>query len=348
MTSAELSVVRQVNNTPDVFRSSPIDIAIASWLDAKSKHSNSKETATAYRETLADFRAALQANGCDLDSEPRIIAMSAQAWAGANKPRAKSKRTSLEVKPVANGTFNQRLAIISSFYIYARKQLLVGGDAPKDGRWVAHENPIERVERRLVTEYQKAKALPPEKTRKLKAISKSSELTDKRDYVLLRIGLATGRRASELAELRQGDIYISAGLVTLTWKRTKGGKTASNQLDKDLSACLIDYLASIDVNFMARPKDAPVWISFSDRNHGKQIGVQTISDICKRHLGESKVHALRHTFAKAMYESGAKIPEIQAKLGHSSVATTQRYMTTFDSSTNPYDDAMAKLMGFDD
>ena len=38
------------------------------------------------------------------------------------------------------------------------------------------------------------------------------------------------------------------------------------------------------------------------------------------------MHALRHTFAKAMEDSGAKVSKIQARLGHSILATMGRYL----------------------
>jgi len=345
-----LSVIPQ-DNSLDFFHVSPLELAINGWLDEKSKRSNSEKTATAYRTTLTDFRAALRQEGLDLDGDPRAVSLLAQAWADANKPRvpdarksknpkykSRAKGTQRAVKPVAPGTFNQRIAILSSFYEYARRQGLMS------------ENPTERVQRRNTQDYHSAKPLPIEKTRKLKAISNSSVMADKRDYALLRVGLATGRRASELAKLRQCDVYVSGEIVTLTWRRTKGGKSASDQLSKADSAALLDYLAAVDINFMSRPKDAPIWISLSLRNYGAAIGVQTIADICEKRFGEDwgKVHAMRHTFAKSMLESGAKLPEIQAKLGHSSVATTGRYLSSLATPKNAYSDAMAKLMGLDD
>src|SRR5258708_3220009 len=90
-----------------------LDLAIAAWLDAKSKRSGSAETKKAYTGVLTEFREALRSSALDLDSDPRAVAMAAQAWAGASK---------VVGRDVAAGTFNQRLAIISSFYQHAKKQ----------------------------------------------------------------------------------------------------------------------------------------------------------------------------------------------------------------------------------
>src|SRR5437763_7440859 len=47
---------------------SPLDLAITAWLDAKFKHTQSTRTLGTYRDILAQFRAALQHEGLDLDS----------------------------------------------------------------------------------------------------------------------------------------------------------------------------------------------------------------------------------------------------------------------------------------
>ena len=96
------------------------------------------------------------------------------------------------------------------------------------------------------------------------------------------------------------------------------------------------------------PFNAPIWLSFSLRNKGKAISIQAITDICEKHLGTSKVHALRHTFARAMEDSGAKVSDIQARLGHESLATTGRYLATLKRAENEHADNLAKLFGIDE
>src|ERR671933_115200 len=105
----------------------PLDLALLAWLDAKSTRSGSKKTETAYTATMASFRAMLQQAGTDLDGDLTAISLLAQAWAGQGSP--------------SPATFNQRLAIISSFYSFAMKQGFLAG------------NPIARVERRRVEAY---------------------------------------------------------------------------------------------------------------------------------------------------------------------------------------------------
>src|SRR6059058_1266662 len=100
----------------------PLDLALIAWLDAKSNRSQSHKTETAYTTTMSAFRAMLHRATTDLDGDVAAISLLAQAWAGQGRP--------------SPATFNQRLAIISSFYSFAMKRGLLDG------------NPIARVERR--------------------------------------------------------------------------------------------------------------------------------------------------------------------------------------------------------
>ena len=49
-----------------------------------------------------------------------------------------------------------------------------------------------------------------------------------------------------------------------------------------------------------------------------------------------------------MEETGAKVSDIQSRLGHESLATTGRYLAALKRAENPQAAALAKLLGFDD
>jgi len=275
-----------------------LDLAVAAWLATKAGRSGSAETRRAYADALASVRAALQAAGLDLDAPPAAVALIAQAWAAAGVPSA--------------ATHNRRLAIVSSFYLFTTKRGLLAG-----------ENPIGRVDRRPVQRYASSKALPLDDVRcRLASIDRAS-VEGQRDYCLLAVGLQTGRRVAELAGLRWGDVEAAGDRFTLTWRRTKGGKTMRDELPTALSRALAGYLRAVyGERLRALPKDAAVWISCSGRNPGAAITSTTIRRLCETHLGTTKVHALRHTFARTMEETGAKLSEIQQRLGHANAATT--------------------------
>src|SRR5437588_6835251 len=109
-----------------------LELAIAVWLDAKSGRSHSLNTALNYREHLNSFRQTLLQANLDLDSDPAVVATLAQAWAGF----------SAKDVTIQSATYNKRLAILSSFYTFARKR-----------GYIKEENPIGRLERRPVQAY---------------------------------------------------------------------------------------------------------------------------------------------------------------------------------------------------
>ncbi len=151
------------------------------------------------------------------------------------------------------------------------------------------------------------------------------QLDSKRDFALLSVGIQTGRRLSDLEGLRWGDLRQGeGGKLTLKWRRTKGDKTTSDILIPGISRSIMDWLAAYYTvpKLATLPKDAPVWVSLSPRNKGEALGIQTVADNCEKRLGVSKVHTLRHFFARAMGDAGAKVSTIQSRLGHSSLATT--------------------------
>jgi integrase len=300
-----------------------LELALAAWIDSKSRRSNSTKTRRAYADAMASFRAALAGVGLTLESDPAAVATVAQAWATEGD--------------AAPATHNQRLAIISSFYNFARK------------RGLLHiENPILRVERQVVQSYAHAEALSVDDVQAgLAAIDRSS-LSGKRDYALLTVALLTGRRLHEIASLCWDNVRVArSGIVTLHF-RTKGNKIMRDTLPCAASQALLDFLHTFyGQRFATLPGNAPLWVSLSRQNYGEALHQNWLERIARKRLGVH-FHALRHTFARSLEDTGAKVSDIQARLGHESLATTGRYLAALQRSENPHADALAALFGIAD
>src|SRR6266702_29753 len=308
-----------------------IDFAVTKWLEASFSHSQSLRTIGEYKDTLESFRSYLHLDGLDLLSNPDLVSSHAQTWARIRSD--KSRRPG----PVSGATYNLRLAAISSFYQYCIQSLRYKG-----------ENPISRFKKTKVQKYGKARSLNRgEVIRLLKKIDRST-LEGQRDYVLLQVGLNTGRRAQELASLRWRHVEMEGECVTLTFEECKGHKTMRDTLAASLSKALLRYLRTVYDGLHNMEPESPLWVSFSDRNKGKGIGMQTIADICEARLGVSTVHSMRHTFAHTMQEAGASITDIQSRLGHESLATTGIYLARLKSAYNPYAEKIAGMFGLEE
>lgn len=311
-----------------------LDDAVQRWLFAKGLRSSSPHTRRNYAQTLAAFRAALAAYGLDLDSDPAQVAAIAEVWAAARTPQA----TRQGAPTVKASTHNHRLVCLSSFYVFAMRQQLAGITC----------NPVKPLERHSTKDSTHATVLTADgAAAKLKAIDRSTP-AGMRDYALLSIALYTGRRASELAGLRAGDVARSGCKIVLTFRHTKGGGQMVDELPASISAALLAYCDAVHGDIAELPADAPLWLSFArNRSAGHAITTQAIADICAKHLGVSTIHSTRHTFAKAMDDLGAPVTTIQRRLGHSSLATTARYLHSLPQPVNPLGDQLAAALGIE-
>jgi integrase/recombinase XerC len=306
-----------------------IDLAVAAWLHAKENASGSKKTARAYRDTLEAFRLQLAQAGLDLDSEPVQVALLSQAFA--------NQSTNADRGAVAPSTFNLRLAILSSFYRYTLKMGLVD---------TITTNPIDRVSRRKVQAYKAAHGHDPADVRSSLSKIERSTLAGARDYALLLMALTTGRRLSEIANLKIGDLTsVGGGRIEVHFRRCKGGKEMRDILAAPVREALYSWLQKFYQGKVA--KDAPLWVSLQEKDgsYGRALSTRSLQTICEKRVGTSKFHSLRHTFAHSMEQSGAKVSDIQAKLGHSSLATTGLYLAALKRAENEHADDLAKLFG---
>jgi|APCry1669188910_1035180.scaffolds.fasta_scaffold06243_1 integrase/recombinase XerC len=318
----------------------PLALAVAAWLDSKHGRSGSTRTRDTYAATLADFRTALGQAHLDLTAEGAAVALVAQAWA----------QMSARSREVKASTVAQRLAIVSSFYAFALRRRLLP----------LTENPIELVERPTVESYADAQALDTATVRKalttLRAESARDGMTGDlaaRDLALLRVALTTGRRVAELAALRWRDVTTDGTRVTLTVQRAKGGKVMRDTLATEVAADVLRWLhRHYGAELGSLAADAALWPvlkggGVTGRGRiGHALTAQGIAEVVARRLN-THPHALRHSFAQAMERDGATVSTIQARLGHSNLATTGRYLTQLGKAENAHADALARLFGAD-
>ncbi len=311
-----------------VIESSNLDLALSAWLHKHGKRDNEHtRTSKAYEETMLQFRAGLQHQGLDLDSDPGQVALLAQAFAHGSTRGRQVKAT----------TANLRLAILSSFYTYAKKLKFVA------------ENPIELLDREKVQDYASAQALDvDEVATALQGIDQST-LKGARDYAILSVLLYTDRRAQEVATLQWQHMSIHNGKARLTFEHAKGDLVMQDDLPLPVTNALLRWVHKwYGAKLGSLAPESPLWVSLAhDATHGQALGYQSINALCKQHLGTSKVHATRHTAAHSMEKVGLTVSEIQARLGHKSLATTGRYLASLRRAENRKADELAALYGIE-
>jgi integrase/recombinase XerC len=139
----------------------------------------------------------------------------------------------------------------------------------------------------------------------------------RRDVAMVATGLYAGLRVAELCALEVEHIDLAGGFLQV--HEGKGKKDRTLPIGGKLLMVLRDWIGDRTRGMLfAGPKGK--WLSertFHERlaTLGKAAGLRRCNP-----------HALRHTFACRLLESGASIVEVSELLGHSSVAVTSLYL----------------------
>lgn len=199
--------------------------------------------------------------------------------------------------------------------------------------------------RRQVQSYAGVEALRPADVRLGLADIDRSTLAGLRDYALLNVALASGRRVAEIAGLRWSHLHFDGERIRLLFPRAKGGKVVSDTLPAGVSRALKGYLTALHGADLERlAPETPIWVALSRNRPGRPaLSMRSLEEICHQRLG-THFHGLRHTFARTMEDAGAKVSDIQGRLGHASLATTGHYLAALRSSENPHADQVAEVL----
>lgn len=140
----------------------------------------------------------------------------------------------------------------------------------------------------------------------------------RRDDAVLEILYGSGVRVSELCELRLDQVKLAERLLVV-WG--KGAKERRVPLGRPAAAALASWLAIRDE--VVAPETGPIVFA---NERGKPLTPRDVRRILdRRSPTPTHPHALRHTFATHLLDGGADLRSVQELLGHSDVATTQRY-----------------------
>lgn len=193
----------------------------------------------------------------------------------------------------------------------------------RDGRLSA--NPAEQVRMPKQT-----KPLPRVLTKDdagvLMELPQGDTVLARRDRAILETLYSTGARVSELVRLNREDLDLVNGLARLSGK---GRKERIVPIGRVAIEAIAQCQASESRHGGSATADrtGPV---FRNRRGGR-LTARSVERIVARYSGSLpggrvSPHALRHSFATHLLDEGADLRAIQEMLGHTSLATTQRYM----------------------
>ena len=150
----------------------------------------------------------------------------------------------------------------------------------------------------------------------------------KRDRATLELMYATGVRVSELTKIDVGDIDFKNKLIRVTGKRRKErivpfGDPASEALQNYMN--VRDRFLNAAAVSVREPE--AVFLNYQ----GTRITTRSVGRMVEKYIricaGIHNIspHALRHSFATHLLDSGADLRDIQELLGHARLSSTQIY-----------------------
>jgi len=140
----------------------------------------------------------------------------------------------------------------------------------------------------------------------------------RRDDAVLEVLYGSGVRVGELCGLDLDAVDLAARAITV-WG--KGGKQRRVPLSAPAVEALQAWLA-----VRHEVVDARTGIAMFGNERGVRLSPRDVRRIIdRRSQRPTHPHALRHSFATHLLDGGADLRVVQDLLGHSDVATTQRY-----------------------
>lgn len=149
-----------------------------------------------------------------------------------------------------------------------------------------------------------------------------------RDQAMFELLYATGLRVGELVSLDWKDLDLGGRVVQVVGK---GGKERMVPFGRPAKQALADWLDAWEEVRARRRSLAndgePVFLN----HRGGRLSARSVRRLLDRSSAAAGLppgvhpHTLRHSFATHLLEGGADLRAIQELLGHSSLATTQRY-----------------------
>jgi integrase len=186
-------------------------------------------------------------------------------------------------------------------------------------------NPCDMLERpRSVTA--PARGLTAGDVRQLLAVVPDT-IRGRRDRAILLTLVLTGRRRSEVINLKAGDITVEGETAFYSY-RGKGGKTGRRELPRPAYVAIVATLADCGKELAAMDPAESLWQACAGP---AGITSGTFYGRFRRYLGAAGLsptglHILRHTAAKLRREAGESIEAVSSFLDHSSLAVTTIYL----------------------
>lgn len=279
-----------------------VEESVASFEKYLSALSRSAHTVRAYGAEVRDFGRFLEGRG--------------RAWTEADKTEIRAYLFELKGRGLNNASISRSLSSLRAFY-----------------RWLVREgamdhNPAASVAGPKLSKKQALFLTEREAETLLESDEEKPENDgplSRRDQAVFELIYSAGLRVGELVRLNTGDVDFKSAAIMV--RRGKGGKDRLVPFGRPAAEALAAWLAVR--SGLADPEVSGEALFLGRR--GKRLGDREVRRVLEARLnarsldGHYSPHSLRHSFATHLLSAGADLKAIQEMLGHSSLATTERY-----------------------
>lgn len=216
-------------------------------------------------------------------------------------------------------------------------------------QFLVREGEIELNPAKLVSTPRLEKKLPKHLSieEAIKFIETPDKETDigKRDGAMLELLYATGVRVSELTKIDFKDVDFKSRLIRVSGKRRKERIVPFGEPALEALRSYLNVREHFLNNAPVSERDEALFLNYQ----GTRISPRSVGRMVEKYIRicagmhDISPHALRHSFATHLLDSGADLRDIQELLGHARLSSTQIYThVSMEKLVEVYDKAHPK------
>lgn len=231
-------------------------------------------------------------------------------------------KISLAEAGLKQSTIRAYLEVLSLFFSFCKDSGIIE-ENPCKASVTKTKVPAKKGYKNLLTRQEIEKLLVAERP------DGATRKTWPRTFAMVAVLITSGCRNSELREIKLGDVDFESGTILI--RSGKGGVERRCAFPKAAREAVRRYLQS-DCVPKGLKDDDYLFGKGETPDDWKQFGREELTSLVERYVkiatGRSgiRTHALRHSSASLLWDSGVSSDDISELLGHSSVATTKIYL----------------------
>lgn len=165
------------------------------------------------------------------------------------------------------------------------------------------------------------------------AVLRAAKAKGTREWAMVLVAYKHGMRASEVCNLRLGDIDMKNGHIVI--ERLKGSLRTTQALTEHRGEPLLNELKALREWFKQRPDDGSDYLFTSqkggrlDRSQFFRI-FRAIAEDAGMPAEKQHPHVLKHSIASHLVSANVNLALVKQQLGHKSIGSTIRYVAISD------------------